>query len=271
MKKIISLFLFLLLASVFGLYNLSADGDAAQRQPTAAEKAYFKKVLGAIDKALPAPPKNWTADTKPLIEGPKTVNVNCEKGDALYFNAIYKGRWENRGGTNDDSGGQSAQELAQEMMRASQSGDKAAYKRASEKMMALGKKNVDTANAKRKAIDSIDPKDKALEVEIQVNAHDASLRRAEPLKLAGNLRAFITDGSYTGKGDETRVRGVVLLGTWDNGETRSEYTYYKSNWRSGIPHPSSKNMCVEVTGAEKRVREYLQGINWSALNAQLVK
>jgi hypothetical protein len=299
MKFKFSLVIFTLALSVmFGAELVCADGDGPDRPVTPAEKAYFSKILNTIDQALPRPPANWVVKEKPSTNPPMVVPEKSEKGA---FRSQYKGYWFDQSQKERQTQKlreysmksppkeqdmeamqkemialqEEQQKIMEELVRASQKNDKGAVQSAQEKLQALQKKNRQASGAifapHEQALKDFPISDACLQVEVTVNHTSVGLRKAAPLSIPGVSRAFILDDGNPGNKDCPYGKAVVLLGAWDGGKAGGEYTYFRSNWREGIPHPSAKNMIIEVRASEQRAKDYLKSVNWNALNALLVK
>lgn len=299
MKSTICLVLCALILSViFGIHPVRADGDGPERPLTPAEKAYFNKILSAIDRALPRPPANWVTNEKPSTNPPKTVPEKSEKGP---FKARYKGQWFDQSQKQrqaqklqeyavkslpkegdieamqkeQDVLREEQQKVMEELVKASQENDKAALQRAQEKFQALQKKSRQASSTlfapNEQVLKDFPISDACLQVEVTVNHTSVGLKKAVPLRLTGVPRAFMCDDGDPGRKDCPYGKAVVFLGAWDNGQAEGEYTYFRSNWREGIPHPSAKNMIIEIRASEQRAREYLRAVKWDSLNVLLTK
>jgi hypothetical protein len=288
----------LILSVMFGTHQVRADGDGPDRPLTPAEKTYFSKILSTIDLALPRPPANWVTTEKPSTSPPNAVPEKSEKGP---FKARYKGQWFDESQKQRQT--QKLQEYSmksppkerdieamqkqmdtlrveqqkamEELVKASQKNDKAALQSAQEKLQAIQKKTQQASSAifapHEQMLKDFPISDACLQVEVTVNHTSVGLRKAVPLSLPGVPRAFMVDDGNSGMKDCPYGKAVVLLGAWDNGQAGGEYTYFRSNWREGIPHPSAKNMIIEIRAGEQRAREYLGSVKWDSLNALLVK
>jgi len=299
MKSAIQLvFCSLVLSVVFGTHQVLADGDGPDRPLTPVERAYFSKILSTIDLALPRPPANWVTTEKPSTSPPNVVPEKSEKGP---FKAHYKGQWFDQSQKqrqtqklqeysmksppkerdieamqkNMDALREEQQKVMDELVRASQKNDKAALQSAQEKLQALQKKSQQASSMifaqHEQVLKDFPISDACLQVEVTVNHTSVGLKKALPLSLPSVPRAFMIDDGNPGMQDCPYGKAVVLLGAWDNGRAGGEYTYFRSNWREGIPHPSAKNMIIEIRASEQRAKAYLRSVNWDALNALLVK
>lgn len=270
MKSKISLVLcIMILAVVSGMDQARADGDGATRPATAAEKSFYGKVLKTIDSALPQGPANWDVTTKPSVEPPKNVYENGS------FGLKYTGSWFDRSQKPDPSAGmksheqnsQAFQVAMQEMMQASQSGDKAGYEAAQVKMMAaMGKSQKITASQKQ-APNKASINDACLQVEVSINNSAIGLKKAVPLDVKGVTTAFMLDDGDTANKDCPYGQGVVLLGSFGDADRGGEYTYFRTKLRQDLPYPKVENMVIKVRASEERVREYLGSVKWDKLNA----
>jgi hypothetical protein len=276
MKSTINLVLcFLALAVISGTNQACADGDPNDRPLTAAEKSYFSKILGTIDTALPRVPANWAAIQKPSTRPPKSVFEGSEKGS---LKAVYKGEWgdQSRKSHQNDSpmaenNAEEMQRVMQELISATQSQDKAAYKQAEEKFKALQRKGQKPAPGKDRPVQDPSAADACLQVEVAVNQTVVGVRNAIPLNIAGVPKAFMADDGNPGKKGCPSAKAVAFLGSWGDGEAGGEYTYFRSNWRKGLPHTTAKNIVIEVRAREQRAKEYLRSVKWDELKALLVK
>jgi hypothetical protein len=299
MKSMIHLTLgFLILSVTFGAHHLFADGDGPDRPLTPAEKSYFSKTLGTIDRALPRPPAKWVAKAKPSTNPPNVVPEKFEKGP---FKARYTGQWFDQSQKERqaqkiqeyamksppkqrdldamekqmDALRKEQQEVMDELIKASQKNDKAALQKAQEKLQALQKKSQQASSGlfapQEQALKDFPISDACLQVEVTVNQTSVGLKKAVPLSIPGVPKAFIVDDGNPGMKDCPYGKAVVFLGAWDKGRAEGEYTYFRSNWREGIPHPSAKNMIIEVRASEERAKSYLRSVKWDALNELLVK
>lgn len=287
----------MVLMLMLGTKEARADGDGPDRPVTPAEKAYFSKILNTIDQALPRPPANWVVKEKPSTNPPSVVPEKSEKGA---FRSQYKGYWFDQ--SQKDRQTQKIQEysmksppkdrdieamqmqmnavqeeqqkILEELVKASQKNDKAAVQRAQEKLQALQKKTREASGAifapHEQALKDYPISDACLQVEVTVNHTSAGLKKAAPAGIPGLSKAFMINDGNSGK-DCPYGKAVVLLGAWDSGRAGGEYTYFRSNWREGIPHPAAKNMIIEIRASEQRAKEYLKSVNWDALNALIVK
>jgi len=299
MKTMIRLvFCTLVLSVMSGTNQVCADGDGPDRPLTAVEKAYFIKILSTIDTAFPKPPANWVVKEKPSTNPPLVVPEKSEKGA---FKAHYKGNWFDQSQKERQAQKlreysmksppqeqdmdamqkqmdlilKEQQKVMDELVKASQKNDKASVQSAQEKIQALQKKSREATGTifapHEQALKDFPVSDACLQVEVMVNHTSVGLRKALPLITPGVSRAFILDDGNPGMKDCPYGKTVVLLGAWDSGRAGGEYTYFRSNWREGIPHPSAKNMIIEIRASEQRAKEYLKSVNWNALNALLVK
>ncbi|MDQ1331436.1 MAG: hypothetical protein QG578_1704 [Thermodesulfobacteriota bacterium] len=297
-SKIHLVFCIMVLLVMFGTDQVFADGDGPDRPLTPAEKAYFSKILTTIDTALPKPPANWATIEKPSTSPPNVVPENSGKGS---FKARYKGQWFDQSQKQRqtqkiqeysmksppkerdidtmqkqmDSLLAEQQKVMEELVNASRKNDKAALQSAQVKLQALQKKNQQATGAmfapQEQALKEYPISDACLQVEVTVNHTSVGLKKAVPLNLPSLPKAFMVDDGNPGNRDCPYGKAVVLLGAWDNGRAGGEYTYFRSNWREGIPHPSAKNMIIEIRASEQRAVAYLKSVKWDALNGLLVK
>ena len=291
--------LFPILIAVFVLIQAQhalTDGDGPSRPLTAVEKTYLGKVFGTIEKSLPPAPAGWTQTRQPAF--PKEVPEHVEKGA---FRTIYQADWldqsqktqrqqklqdymvKNQPKKNDmddmekqmNVSMKEQEKIMDELMKASQRNDQAGIKKAQEKLNALQQKNQQSMNkvmaGQKQAVKESEIVDGCLQVEIVLNETTTGLKKASPLKIAGAPRAVRLDDGNSGGKDCPYGRSVVLLGAWDNGRPGGEYTYYRGNWREGLPHPSIKNMLITVRASDKRALDYLRTVKWSALNDLIAK
>ncbi len=299
MKSTIHLMLCSMILSVmFGTHQVRADGDGPDRPLAPAEKAYFSKILSTIELALPRPPAGWITTEKPSTSPPDVVPEKSEKGP---FKARYKGQWFDQSQKQRqtqklqeysmksppkerdieamqkqmDTLHMEQQKVMEELVSASQKNDKAALRSAQEKIQAIQQKSRQVSGAifdpHEQVLKDFPISDACLQVEVTVNHTSVGLKKAAPLSLPGIPRAFTVDDGNPGMKDCPYGKAVVLLGAWDSGRAGGEYTYFRSNWREGIPHPSAKNMIIEIRAGEQRAKEYLRSVKWDALNALLVK
>jgi hypothetical protein len=244
---------------------------APPRALTPAEKTFFTRILGTIERALPPAPERWAATEKPSTAPPKDVAEGSEKGA---FMVRYNGQWFDQSQREWQSRipadlatlQQEQQEAMAEMMQASQSRDRDGMKRAKEKLMAIQQRSLPSFPTKRTAVS-----DACLQVRVTVNDFAVGLKNAVPLSLPGVSRAFAVDDGNPDMRDCPYGKTVVLLGAWDNGRAGGEYTYFRSNWREGMPHPSAKNMILEVRASDQRAKAYLQAVQWDVLKGLLAQ
>ncbi len=297
-SKIFAILFFLFLLVIFNVRLAWPDGDGPDRPLTAAEKSYFTKVFVTIDRALPRAPAQWTIAEKPSTQPPKAVPEKAEKGP---FRAVYRGQWFNQSQEarqqqklreyamknppkqsdvdamqqQMDALVQEQQKIMDELMKASQRNDKVGVQKAQEKLKALQQRNQQSMNkvfaGQAQAVKESAVVDGCLQVEVKINETVTGLKKAVPVSIPGVSRAFRVDDGNPGMKDCPYGKTVALLGTWDNGNIGGEYTYFRGNWREGLPHPSAKNMIVEVRASDQRAAEYLRNVKWTALMDLLVK
>jgi hypothetical protein len=289
-KNILFLILIVFFVLLFAQQTL-ADGDGPSRPLTAGEKAFLGEVFRTIEKSLPPAAAGWEQTRKPAY--PKEVPDHVEKGA---FRTVYRADWldqsqktqrqqklqnymtNNQPKKSDmeamakqmDMSIQEQEKIMEELLKASQRNDQAGVRKAQEKLNALQQRNQQSMNkamaGQMQAVKESEMVDGCLQVEIVLNETTTGLKKASPLKIAGAPRAFKLDDGNSGGKDCPYGRSVVLLGAWDNGRPGSDYTYYRGNWRNGIPHPSIKNMLITVRASDKRALDYLRAVKWSALN-----
>lgn len=260
-------------AVVSAVSQARADGDGPTRPATIAERAFYGNVLKTIDTALPPAPANWRAVTKPSTEPPKNVYENGS------YRLKYEGNWLDQSQKPDPSAemksheqnSQAMQEAIEQMMRASQSGDKEAYKAAQAKMMeAMGGSKQAVASRKQQ---SKNPpiSDACLQVEVVINNTAIGLKKAVPLNVKGVINAFMLDDGNKDNKDCPYGQGVVLLGSWGNADRGGEYTYFRPKLRQEIPHPKVENMAIKARASKERVNKYFNAVKWDKLNALMVR
>ena len=267
------------------------DGDGPSRPLTTGEKTFLDKAFRTIETSLPPAAAGWEQTRKPAL--PKQVPEHVEKGA---FRTLYQADWldqsqktqrqqklqdymmKNQPKKNDmdamekqmNASMKEQEKIMEELMKASQRNDQAGVRKAQEKLNALQQKNQQSVNkamaGQTQAMKESELVDGCLQVEIVLNETTTGLKKASPLKIAGTPRAFRLDDGNAGGKDCPYGRSVVLLGAWDNGRPGGEYTYYRGNWREGLPHPSIKNMLISVRASDKRALDYLRTVKWSALN-----
>ncbi len=274
MKWKIFLVLSIMVLAVFPAMNQArADGDGPTRPATAVEKLFYGNVLKTIEAALPQAPANWDTVTKPSTEPPKTVFENG------FYRLKYAGSWFDQSQKPDPSAemkfhGQNSQlmeEAIQEMMQATQSGDKAAYVAAQAKMTAALGNTENTVASRKRAPNKASDNDACLQVEVVINDTAIGLKKAVPIDVKGVANAFLLDDGNTNSKDCPYGQGFVLLGNWGNPDRGGEYTYFRPKLRQDIPYPKVENMAIKVHASEKRVKKYLHSVKWDKLNALLVK
>lgn len=289
-KNILS-FIVVIFFNLFLAQQALADGDGPTRPLTAGEKTFLGKVFRTIEKSLPPATAGWEQTRKPAY--PKEVPEHVEKGA---FRTVYRADWldqsqktqrqqklqnymtKNQPKKSDmeamakqmDMSIQEQEKIMDELLKATQRNDQAGVRKAQEKLNALQQKNQQAINktmaGQMQAVKESEIADGCLQVEIVLNETTTGLKKATPLKIAGAPRAFRLDDGNSGGKDCPYGRSVVLLGAWDNGRPGGDYTYYRGNWRKGLPHPSIKNMLITVRASDKRALDYLRAVKWSALN-----
>ncbi|MFA6004122.1 MAG: hypothetical protein WC881_08640 [Elusimicrobiota bacterium] len=274
-----------------------ADGDGPSRPSTPAEKAFFSKTLGTIERALPAPPAKWNPTEKPSLTPPSTVFEGVEKSGIRFQ---YKGKWFDQaqktrqgqklqGAIMDSAQGRDMealgnqmeslqaeqQKIMEEMLRASQRQDKAAMAKVRGKLAEFQKRQQQALSGfsapQEQALKDSPISDACLEIEVTVNHTSIGLAKTAPLAVPGAERAFRLNDGDPGRKDCPYGRAVALLGAWDAGRVGGDYLYFKSNWRGGIPHPAAKNMIISVRASDQRAEAYLRAVKWDELKALIVK
>ena len=229
---------FLVLSMAFGTQQVRADGDGPDRPLTPAEKSYFSKILGAIDRALPQVPANWVTIEKPLTSLRRPFPKNPRKARSepiIRASGLTSPRRNDRRRRfreyamksppreRDIEAMQKQMDVLQkkqqavmdELVKASQKNDKVGLQKAQEKLQALQKKSQQASSAlfapQEQVLKDFPISDACLRVEITVNHTSVGLKKAVPLSLPGVPKAFKVDDGNPGMKDCPYGKVVILL------------------------------------------------------------
>lgn len=262
-----------------------ADGDGDTRAPSAAEAAYYSKVLSTFEKALPPAPAGWTADKRPDAKAPKQVYDK-----AKHHSVRYAGEWTDKSKkaasqqkasqdfnkmmaaqTGGDMEGRMREQekLFEEMGKAAQSGNQAEMKRIQDRLAELNK----PMSGPKPGSEPL--QDACLKLEAAVNASTLSVKKGKAVKVPGapaGVQFYRADDGDPHKKDCPDGATYAVLGAWKPADKGgNDYTYFREKMDPALPAAAAQNLYISVRAAEPRALEFMKKTDWAAIMALLAR
>lgn len=261
-----------------------ADGDGDTRAPSAAEAAYYSKVLSTFEKALPPAPAGWSAEKRPDAKAPKQVYDKARQ-----HSVRYAGEWLDKG--KKDAGRQKAsqdfnkmmaaqtggdmegrmqeqQKLFEEMGKAAQSGNQAEMKRIQARLAELNK----PMSGPKPGSEPL--QDACLKLEAAVNTSAFGVKKGRAISVPGapsGIQFYRAEDGDPHKKDCPDGATYAVLGAWKPADKGGEYTYFREKMDKALPAAAAQNIYVSVRAAEPRALEFMKKTDWSAIQALLAR
>lgn len=275
----------------------SAMADGSSRLATAAERAFYSRVMETIQKALPSPPVGWEITFQTETDAPQRVAVGLEKHpysltyNAEWVNAPARDKMERQrrelmqeaaSGAVTNSGDEALikqiEVLTAQAADAAQSGNYAEAQKIQKQMEPLVAKLQDSMEEKTCGVDQMladtAVRDIGASILVSVNSYGfaagGQIERISP--VAGNDKVFREPGEehYTGEISEHGVTTVLLGQGWKEARD-GENVHYEAPENLSAPHTTAYTIMVEVQADQERSAAIIKAIDWNLLKTLLAQ
>lgn len=284
----------LLLAGALTLLPAPVRADGDSRPATAAETAFFRRVLPALAKAAPPGPAGWELSEQSDTAPPRRMGVGTEVEP---LRATYRLTWSDTARLRQAQEAQAAagaaamqrlsgeqstadqekrmEELAQKLGAAAERGDAAEVKRLQAQMeevsQAMAKVFERQDRELKAAMDPHQARDAEAALLITVNVFGEDfIGRITPEKPVAGLASYRQAGEDDPRYGWREGTTWVFLGPGWKLVKNEDSAHMENESRSELAHTEVQTMVVRVQADPKRARKLIEAMDWNALKA-LVK
>ncbi|NLI77790.1 MAG: hypothetical protein GX442_15310 [Candidatus Riflebacteria bacterium] len=279
----------LLLAVAFAILPLAALADGDSRLATPAEREYGLKILGQLDRSLPAIPEGWTTTDRTTVtawerlstgvgKDPLGVEFRLEALDAEKIAeaeqkgskiveevALARGDEQKR---TADAVQKSLDALTKKMEEAIAKGDTAAMERLAKEAEAAAAPAQSLGDSMNKELkekmQAVKARDARLQAFLRVNAWDTPVAGFTAEGPVAGHPAFWQENPPDHEGDY-EGEWLVFAGAWKGIDQDGTPTMTPA-WNLALPHTTAQNLLVRVRGDKTRARAFLEAMQWEGLD-----
>ncbi len=275
----------------------SARADGSTRLATAQERAFYSKVVGAANKAIPSPPPGWEVVFQTELDAPDRVVVGLEDGP---YSITYNAEWLNRPAhdkmeaqrgkllesaaatmttdTGDEALIKQIEALAAQAGKAAERGDYAETQKIQKQMEQVAEKLNARMETKASGVEEMMARtavqDIGAMISVQFNFFNVALpENVKRLPVLDGIKLVFRapgEDQYTGEVSEHGVTTVLLGKGWKEVSDGDNH-YLESPEEVPGPHTAVHTIVVEIQASDDRAADIVKNIDWNHLKTLLVK
>lgn len=265
--------------------------DGPSRPATPEEKAFYEKVMSALQKAAPRGPAGWEVTDRTTVKALERVGEGAEISP-MYLDFFIQ--WDNKAAKQaaeqamvqaghaamnrdmaehpTEDGQDRFQKLAEKLGEAVNRGDMAEAARIQKQMEEVGQELSQAYNQRdavmEEAVRGHEVKDVSMRMTLIVNPMEQDLFGYEEQAPLSGMRLFRSQGESSAHSGWQEGDTIVFAGPgWQL--IRDGDSLWMSAEARNLPHTRAQTLVVSVRAEEGRAREILKSLDWNALRGMI--